>query len=75
MDYSFLLALLPHSYAGYASAAISLCSILATIVPQKTAVGKIVHTVAMNFGQATNAVAADVPTQPLAPIVEVPVNK
>lgn len=67
MDYSFLLALLPHSYVGYASAAISISSILAAFIPQKTAVGKVVHAIAMNFGQAANATAA-APAAAVAPV-------
>lgn len=46
-------------YAQYLPALVGVCSILASVIPQKTVVGKAVHFVAFNFGQASNAPAQD----------------
>lgn len=52
-----LLALLP--YGQYISVAIGIASILATVIPDTNPVGKVIHMLAMAFGKAKNASAAE----------------
>lgn len=67
MDFSFLLNLLPQPYVSYATAAVTVCAALATVVPATTKAGKVLHAIALNFGQAKPASA----TSAGAPVVEI----
>jgi len=59
---SFIPSLVPQSYTGYFTAAVTICAALATVIPPQSSgalalIYKFVNFVALNFGQAKNATA------------------